>query len=102
MSADVWLYRPDTHKTEHHERDRIIPIGPKGQDILRPYLLREKETHCFRPVDSEEARGGTTREPHDAVVLRQPAGNKPDAETEANRGWTVHHRKLPPRDPPGV
>ena len=45
MSGDVWLYRPDTHKTEHHGRERIIPIGPKGRDILRPYLLREKETH---------------------------------------------------------
>lgn len=55
-SADVWLFRPGIHKTEHHDRDRIIPIGPKGQDILRPYLLREKETHCFRPIDSEKSR----------------------------------------------
>lgn len=55
-SGDVWLYRPGTHKTEHHNRDRVIPIGPKGQDILRPYLLREHETHCFRPVDSEKKR----------------------------------------------
>ncbi len=56
MSADVWLYRPYTHKTEHHGQERVIPIGPKGQDILRPYLLREKETLCFRPVDSETKR----------------------------------------------
>lgn len=55
-SGEVWLYRPCTHKTEHHGRERVIPIGPKGQDILRPYLLREKETHCFRPVDSEKKR----------------------------------------------
>lgn len=56
MTGDVWLYRPETHKTEHHDRDRVIPIGPKGQDILRKYLLRSKETHCFRPVDSEKNR----------------------------------------------
>ena len=56
MSGEVWLYRPKTHKTEHHGRERVIPIGPKGQDILRPYLLREKETHCFSPVDSEKKR----------------------------------------------
>jgi integrase len=56
VSGEVWLYRPETHKTEHHGRERVIPIGPKGQDILRPYLLREKETHCFRPVDSEKKR----------------------------------------------
>ena len=56
ISGDVWLYRPDTYKTEHHDRERIIPIAPKGQDILGPYLLREKESHCFRPVDSEKKR----------------------------------------------
>ena len=56
MSGDVWLYRPGTHKTEHHDRERIISIGPKGQDILRPYLLREKESHCFSPVESEKKR----------------------------------------------
>jgi integrase len=56
LSGDVWLYRPSTHKTEHHERDRIIPIGPKGQEILRPYLLREEKSYCFRPVDSEKNR----------------------------------------------
>lgn len=56
MSGEVWLYRPSTHKTEHHGRERVIPIGPKGQDILRPYLLREKETHCFSPMDSEKKR----------------------------------------------
>ncbi|MCA9027815.1 MAG: hypothetical protein KDA86_21580 [Planctomycetaceae bacterium] len=56
MSGEVWLYRPDTHKTEHHGRERIIPIGPKGQDILRSYLLRENESYCFRPVDSEKKR----------------------------------------------
>ena len=55
-TSDVWLYRPHTHKTERHNRDRVIPIGPKGQDILRPYLLRETETFCFRPIDSEKKR----------------------------------------------
>ena len=74
MSADVWLYRPDTHKTEHHERDRIIPIGPKGQNILRPYLLREKETHCFRPVDSEQKRRA---EQHANRTTPLSYGNRP-------------------------
>jgi len=74
MSADVWLYRPDTHKTEHHGRDRIIPIGPKGQDILRPYLLREKESHCFRPVDSEKKRRA---EQHANRTTPLSYGNRP-------------------------
>jgi integrase len=55
-SGPVWSYRPPTHKTEHHGRERVIFIGPKGQDVLRPYLLRDKKEYCFCPVESEKAR----------------------------------------------
>ena len=54
--ANVWLYRPASHKTEHHGRERVIPIGPKAQEVLLRYLARDAETHCFRPCDSEEKR----------------------------------------------
>lgn len=55
-SGDVWLYRPESHKTEHHDRDRVICIGPKAQDLLRKYLLREADAYCFSPQDSERKR----------------------------------------------
>ena len=48
--ANVWLYRPASHKTEHHGRDRVVPIGPKAQGVLLRYLARDAETHCFRPM----------------------------------------------------
>ena len=51
-SSDIWLYRPGSHKTEHHGRDRLIPIGPKAQDILLRYLARDSAMYCFRPIDS--------------------------------------------------
>jgi integrase len=73
-SGDVWLYRPGTHKTEHHDRARTIPIGPKGQEILRPYLLREKESHCFRPVDSEKKR---RQKLHANRITPMSCGNRP-------------------------
>ena len=53
-TTDVWIYRPTEHKTEHHERDRVIIIGPLAQDILRPYLLREAEAYCFSPKESRQ------------------------------------------------
>lgn len=74
MSGEVWLYRPSTHKTEHHGRERVIPIGPKGQEILRPYLLREKESHCFSPVDSEKKRH---EELHSNRKTPLSCGNRP-------------------------
>ena len=55
-SGDVWIYRPESHKTEHHGRERVICIGPKVQDSLRPYLLRPADAYCFSPRESERKR----------------------------------------------
>lgn len=55
-TGEVWEYRPGGHKTEHHDKKRVIFIGPKAQDILRPYLLREAGAYCFSPADAEKNR----------------------------------------------
>ena len=55
-SGEVWQYRPESHKTEHHGRQRIIYIGPQAQIVLSPYLLRDAQAPCFQPVESERKR----------------------------------------------
>ena len=55
-SGDVWIFRPQWHKTEHHGRGRIVLIGPQAQAILLRYLARDADMYCFRPVDSEAKR----------------------------------------------
>jgi site-specific recombinase XerD len=52
----VWHYRPSSHKTQHHGRDRVILLGPESQDVLLRYLARDAEAFCFRPCDSEAKR----------------------------------------------
>ncbi|MGZ6044676.1 MAG: tyrosine-type recombinase/integrase, partial [Isosphaeraceae bacterium] len=37
-SGAVWIYTPAQHKTEHHGKARPVPIGPRGQAILSPFL----------------------------------------------------------------
>ena len=32
-SGDVWVYRPEGHKAEHYEKDRVIFIGPKASPV---------------------------------------------------------------------
>ena len=44
QSGDVWKYTPFKHKTEKRGKTRILPIGPRAQKILKPYLERCKET----------------------------------------------------------
>ncbi len=51
-SAAVWCYRPQEHKTEHQDKGRTIFIGPRGQSILLPYLLRRETDYCFSPSDA--------------------------------------------------
>jgi integrase len=50
------MYRPESHKTEHHSKDRIIPVGPQAQEVLLRYLARDTQAQCFRPCDSEAKR----------------------------------------------
>ena len=51
-TGKVWEYRPESHKTEHTGRERIVFIGPKAQAVLLPYLLRPVDACCFSPAES--------------------------------------------------
>ncbi len=73
-SGDVWIYRPESHKTEHHGHERLIAIGPQGQAVLRPYLVRDKATFCFSPMGSERKR---QRDRHEQRVTPLTCGNRP-------------------------
>jgi integrase len=74
LSCPVWAYRPESHKTIHHGRERVIFIGPLGQDVLRPYLLREKSSYCFCPAEGERKRRS---EAHERRVTPFGYGNRP-------------------------
>lgn len=58
----TWTYRPTSHKTEHHGRERRIFIGPEGQAVLTPYLDRDPESFCFSPAEAEAERNAARRE----------------------------------------
>jgi integrase len=70
-SGDVWVYRPQRHKTEHHGRERLIFIGPLAQQILTPYLNRDPQAYCFSPRESELKRRAALR------VTPLSCGNRP-------------------------
>lgn len=54
-SRDVWRYWPESHKTEHLDKERVILIGPKAQVILSHYLLRAGDGPCFRTRGKPDA-----------------------------------------------
>jgi integrase len=73
-SGDVWEYRPESHKTEHCNRHRVIFIGPRAKEVLRPYLLREATAYCFSPAESERKRRAQIHEGRKTPLSR---GNRP-------------------------
>jgi integrase len=57
MSGKTWEYRPASHKTEHHGKERIVFLGPQAQDIIRPFLKPAFDAYLFSPKDAvREAR----------------------------------------------
>jgi integrase len=51
MSGPIWEYRPETYKTEHHDvqPSRVIMLGPKAQEIIRPFLTLDTNAYLFSP-----------------------------------------------------
>lgn len=73
-TGDVWTYRPESHKTDHLEKQRVVLIGPQAQAILLRYLARDAAAYCFRPVDSEAKRRA---DQHEARTTPMSCGNRP-------------------------
>lgn len=56
-SDKVWVYTPSTHKTEHHwGKKRTIPLGPRAQMILKPWLRTQLTAFLFSPREAEAER----------------------------------------------
>jgi integrase len=87
MSGPLWEYVPKSHKTEHHSRKRLIAIGQRGQEILKPYLANCKsDQYLFRPDESENARN----------KLRRASRQSPMTPSQSQR-----KRTEAPKRPPG-
>jgi integrase len=60
-SGRVWAYRPSSHKMIHRGRDRTVHLGPKAQEILRPWLRSNEDEFLFQPVEADSARKAVMR-----------------------------------------
>jgi integrase len=60
-SGAVWIYTPESHKTEHHGKARQIHIGPKAQEILRPWFRPGLMDYLFSPREAMEQRRAEMR-----------------------------------------
>jgi len=49
MSSLTWVYKPAVHKTHWRGKTRSIPVGPKGQNLLRGFFTDSPGDYLFSP-----------------------------------------------------
>lgn len=45
VTGKPWPSHPAVHKTEHRGYQRLIPISPRGQKRLKPFLARKVDDY---------------------------------------------------------
>jgi integrase len=60
-TGSVWIYRPARHKTDYRERERFVPIGPRAQAVLGPWLREDPGGYLFSPAEAEVGRNAERR-----------------------------------------
>jgi integrase len=81
-----WVYRPGSdqgehgqHKSAHHDQDRLILIGPRAQDVLRPYLGTKLDGYCFSPAEAERMRSESRRAARQTPLTPSQKARRPKA-----------------------
>ena len=82
-SERIWMYRPSTHKTEHHGKERVIFLGPRAQKVLIPFLSVELEEYLFSPSKVKQE------------MYEQRKANA------TTKRYTAYKRKRKPKKQPG-
>jgi integrase len=59
-AAGLWEYRPSRHKLEHlgddDESEKIVFLGERAQNIIRPFLVTDTTAYLFSPAAAQAQR----------------------------------------------
>ena len=61
-SGDVWVYTPARHKTAHRGKRRWVPLGPRAQAVIGPWLRADPAEFLFQPREAKEEHLAGRRE----------------------------------------
>ena len=89
--SSCWVYRPGRHKGEHHEKDRVVFIGPKAQEVLRPFLGLDISGFVFSPRRSEVERNLGRRSERKTPLYRSHVAHQGRKRTAQSRRTLGEH-----------
>lgn len=78
-SGDVWVYEPHDHKNLWRGHRRQVPLGPKAQSLLQPFLDRSPDAYCFSPREAEDERNAKRRASRRSPMTPSQAKRRPKA-----------------------
>lgn len=70
-SGPVWLYSPASHKGSWRGKERVVALGPKVQEILRPRLRLEADAPLFSGREAWNERRAAKRAARKCVETEQ-------------------------------
>jgi integrase len=76
-SGEVWVFVPAYHKGAHHEKQRRIFIGTRGQAILREWLRDNPKEYLFQPREAEAERHAEQRRNRRSPMTPSQAAREP-------------------------
>ncbi len=80
VSGEVWQFRVPRHKTQHHDKERIVDIGPRAQQVLQPYRKLAPDAYWFSPAERtaefQAARRAARKTPLYPSHVRHQAGRR--------------------------
>lgn len=62
MGGALWEYVPESHKSQHHGKHRVIVLGPQAQNIIQPFLRTETTAYLFSPAEARAEFDAKRRE----------------------------------------
>jgi integrase len=93
MSGPVWTYRPGSdrgphgaHKTAWRGQGRVVLIGPRGQEVLRPWLRLNLNEYLFQPKEARAAFDAERRRNRKTPMTPSQAKRRPKANPKKRPG----------------
>jgi integrase len=78
-TGELWAYRPQRHKTLYRGHDRVIYLGERAKELIRPFLKPDLTAFLFSPTEAEAARRAAV---HAARRTPLGYGNSPGTNRE--------------------
>ena len=86
---DVWEYHPASHKTEHHGKERVVLLGPQGQQVIRPWLKTDLTAYLFSPREARAWFHAERAKNRKSPVPTKPRARKPNPRRRCRERYTV-------------